>query len=46
MSLRISDFFYKLSVTGSRGNGFGPLLSPVVVAFEAFPLLDEVVANV
>ena len=33
------------SVIGSRGNGFGPLLAPVVVAFVAFSLLDEVVAD-
>ena len=39
-----------LPVTKSRGNSFGPLLPPIVVAFGpllgAFPLLGEVVANV
>ena len=33
-------------VTGSRGNGFGPLLAPVVGAFGAFSLLDEVDVDV
>jgi hypothetical protein len=30
-------------VTGSRGNGFGPLFAPVVGAFGAFSLFDEFV---
>ena len=32
-------------VTWSRGNGFGPLLAPVVGAFGAFSLFDEVVTE-
>jgi hypothetical protein len=33
-------------VTGSRGNAFCPLLAPVVGAFEAFSLCDEIVVDV
>ena len=33
-------------VTGSRGNGFGPIFAPVVGAFGAFSLFDEFVDQI
>ena len=33
-------------VTGLRGNAFCPLLAPVIGAFEALSLCDEVVVDV
>ena len=33
-------------VTGSRGNGFGPLFAPVVGAFGAYSLFDVFLVDV